>query len=133
MKDTVIANGVMITDKNGKELKVGDKVRDDYNRAFTITALNEYSDLPIETINDMIGDGWTFASHFVELVTPAPVERTYTEAELEAAYDAGYESADFDTNFGVNSRHGKYFGRSQKEGPPSFDVFLKELNTPNHE
>ena len=108
----------MTPDKNGKELKVGDKVRDDYYRSFTIIALNEYSDFPIETINDMIGDGWTFASHFVELDAPAPIDKwsnsttlapaqvepTYTAEDIKEAFEAGanrnyYEAEGFDAEY----------------------------------
>lgn len=109
----------MTTDKNGNKLKVGDKIIYYYDWAFTIIALNKYSDLPIETINKLTGDIWTFPSHMIELVIPEPVERTYSRAEMNQSFKAGYKRSEYGA-----------FDQFLKKRVPDFQEFIESLNPP---
>ena len=106
----------MTTDKNGKELKVGDWVIF-HPEPGKITWLFDHGDIELDD-NDL---GWRDPKHCTyvspenleKILDPAPVEATFTEAQVRQALDSAF--------------------RELMDGPDRFgliDHVIKALNTP---
>lgn len=112
----------MTTDKNGVDLNIGDEVIYDHSiglwKIKSVSKNNNVIYCRSEIYETCL------STKEVTKFIPAPVERTYTEAEIRKAYDAGIEFQN-DMHFDIG-RYKIY----NSEYDSFYRQFLEELNTP---